>query len=55
MSDLSIRVEVYSRQPDQARLAVADRYVERAAQAVDRRDRAALSLEAERIYREEYR
>lgn len=55
MSEITIRIEAYSRQPDSDRLARADRYAERASQAVDRRERAALSAEADRIYREEYR
>ncbi len=51
--DITIRIESYSRQPDRDRIARADRYVERARQAVDTRRRDALLDEAERIYREE--
>ena len=53
MSDIKITVSVYSRQPDSDRLARADRYVERAQQSIDRRERQAFEEEAERIYREE--
>ena len=55
MTGITVRIETYNRTPDQARLARADRYEERAAQAIDRRERAALYAEADRIYREELR
>ena len=55
MAEITIRIETYNRTPDQTRLARADRYEERAAQAIDRRERAALYAEAERIYREDLR
>lgn len=48
-----ITISIYTRQPNQERLARADRYVERAQQAIDRRERAAFEQEAKRIYREE--
>ncbi len=41
MSEITIRIETYSRHPGRGRLALADRYQERAAQAFDRRERAA--------------
>lgn len=53
MTELTVSIGVYMRQPNQERLARADRYVERAQQAVDRRERDAFDREAERIYREE--
>lgn len=54
MSEITIRIETYSRQPDRERLALADRYVERANQSVDRREREAYAREADRPYREEH-
>ena len=53
MSDIKISVSIYRREPNRDRLATADRYVERAQQAIDRRERQAFEQEAERIYREE--
>ena len=50
---ITISVGIYTRQPNQDRLARADRYVERAPHAIDRHERAAFEQEAERIYREE--
>lgn len=55
MTDITIRIESYSRQPDRERLALADRYEERASQAVSRSEREALYAEADRIYREKAR
>lgn len=53
MAEVTIRVIVHANQPNQDRLARADRYIERAQHAIDRRERAAFEREAERIYREE--
>lgn len=51
--DITIRVESFSRRPNRDRLDRADRYVERANQSIDTRQRDAFLAEADRIYREE--
>lgn len=53
MSEIRIKISVGGSAPNQDRLARADRYVERANQSIDRRDREAYAAEADRIYREE--
>lgn len=55
MSEITIRIETYSREPDRERLALASRYEERASQSISSSERAALCAEADRIYREEGR
>jgi hypothetical protein len=53
--DIRITITQSSHFPNEDRLALADRYDERGAYAIDRRDRDAYYAEADRIRREELR
>jgi hypothetical protein len=53
VNEIHITITVSQSEPNRDRLAIADRYLECANQAVDVHQRRALTDEAERIYREE--